>query len=66
MGKRKGKLEANSDMSDEEIFRNMAGRSAVDRFVASSSAVRAEAPPALRASHLVGEVRILYGMMHLR
>ena len=44
-----------ADMSDEEIFRNMAGRSAIDRFVVSSSAVRAEAPPALRANHLVGE-----------
>ncbi|MDQ2803254.1 MAG: ATP-binding cassette domain-containing protein [Pseudomonadota bacterium] len=44
-----------ADMSDEDIFRNMAGRSAVDRFVAASSAVRAGAPPALRASHLVGE-----------
>ncbi len=42
-------------MSDEEIFRNMAGRSAVDRFVVVPSSVRAEAPPALRVTHLVGE-----------
>lgn len=43
------------DMSNEEIFRNMAGRSAVDRFVAVPSSVRADAPPALRATHLVGD-----------
>ena len=44
-----------ADMSDDEIFRNMAGRSVVERFVAAPSAVRPEAAPALRASHLLGE-----------
>ncbi|HXT06815.1 MAG TPA: sugar ABC transporter ATP-binding protein [Roseiarcus sp.] len=44
-----------ADMSDEEIFKNMAGRSAIDRFVTVPSAVRAQLPPALSASHLVGE-----------
>jgi ribose transport system ATP-binding protein len=44
-----------ADMSDEEIFKNMAGRSTVDRFVAAPSAARADLPPALRASHLVGD-----------
>ena len=43
------------DMGDEEIFRSMAGRSTIDRFVSKPSAVRAAVPPALRATHLVGE-----------
>ncbi len=44
-----------AEMSDDEIFRNMAGRSAVEQFVSAPSAVRAQAPPALAAEHLVGE-----------
>jgi ribose transport system ATP-binding protein len=44
-----------ADMNDDEIFRNMAGRSAVELFIAASSVVRTEPSPALRASHLVGE-----------
>jgi ribose transport system ATP-binding protein len=43
------------DMGDEEIFRSMAGRSAIDRFVSKPSAVRAAVPPALCATHLIGE-----------
>ncbi len=41
-----------AEMSDDEIFRSMAGRSVVERFVAAPSALRADAQPALRASHL--------------
>ncbi len=44
-----------AEMSDDEIFRNMAGRSTVERFIAAPSAVRAEAAPVLRASHLNGD-----------
>ena len=44
-----------ADMSDDEIFRNMAGRSAVERFVAASSSMRTEAPPAMRAANLIGD-----------
>lgn len=44
-----------SEMSDDEIFKNMAGRSVVERFVAAPSAVREEVQPALRVSHLAGE-----------
>lgn len=44
-----------ADMSDEEIFSNMAGRSVVERFVAVPSAVRSGAQPALSASHLAGD-----------
>jgi ribose transport system ATP-binding protein len=44
-----------ADMGDEEIFRSMAGRSTIDRFVSKPSAVRTAVPPALRATHLVGE-----------
>jgi len=43
------------EMSDDEIFRNMAGRSVVERFVATPSAVRRGAQPALRARHLAGD-----------
>jgi ribose transport system ATP-binding protein len=42
-------------MSDDDIFKNMAGRSAVEHFVAAPSAVRDKAAPALRASHLIGD-----------
>ena len=42
-------------MSDDEIFGSMAGRSAVEHFIAAPSAVRAAAPAALRASRLVAE-----------
>ncbi len=44
-----------ADMSDDEIFRNMAGRSAVERFLATPSSVRMEVPPAMRAANLIGE-----------
>ena len=44
-----------AEMDDEEIFRSMAGRSIVDRFVATPSAVRMGVPSALRATHLVGD-----------
>jgi ribose transport system ATP-binding protein len=44
-----------AEMRDEEIFRSMAGRSAVEQFVSAPSAVRREAAPALRAHNLVGD-----------
>lgn len=44
-----------ADLGDDEIFKHMAGRSAVERFVAAPSAVREHAPPALQAFHLIGE-----------
>jgi ribose transport system ATP-binding protein len=42
-------------MSDDEIFRNMAGRSAVEQFVSAPSSAQAQAAPALRAHRLVGD-----------
>ncbi len=42
-------------MSDDEIFKSMAGRSAIEQFVPAPSAIRAHAAPVLRASRLVGE-----------
>ncbi len=44
-----------AEMSDDEIFRSMAGRSVVERFVAAPSAVRTDAQPALSASRLSGD-----------
>jgi ribose transport system ATP-binding protein len=44
-----------ADMSDDEIFSSMAGRSTVETFVTVPSSIQPEAPPALRARHLAGE-----------
>lgn len=44
-----------ADMSDSEIFKNMAGRSVIERFVAAPSAVRRQEGPALRVNHLSGD-----------
>jgi ribose transport system ATP-binding protein len=44
-----------SEMSDDEIFKSMAGRSAVEQFVSAPSAVRAAAAPALAVEHLIGD-----------
>ncbi len=44
-----------AEMSDDEIFKNMAGRSAVEQFVNAPSAVRAAAASALAVEHLVGD-----------
>ncbi|MGH7118050.1 MAG: sugar ABC transporter ATP-binding protein [Acetobacteraceae bacterium] len=44
-----------TEMSDDEIFSNMAGRSVVERFVAAPSAVQSGAKPALRVSHFSGD-----------
>ncbi|MGH7072115.1 MAG: sugar ABC transporter ATP-binding protein [Acetobacteraceae bacterium] len=43
-----------SDMSEEDIFHNMAGRSAVERFVDAPSSARDGMAPALAVSHLAG------------
>ncbi|HTW27790.1 MAG TPA: sugar ABC transporter ATP-binding protein [Acetobacteraceae bacterium] len=42
-------------MRDEDIFRSMAGRSAVEQFAPAPSAIRAQAAPALRAERLAGD-----------
>jgi ribose transport system ATP-binding protein len=44
-----------AEMTDDEIFSSMAGRSEVEQFTSASSATRADSGPALRASHLVGD-----------
>jgi ribose transport system ATP-binding protein len=43
-----------SDMSDDDIFSSMAGRSVVETFTRVPSSVRVVASPALEAKHLVG------------
>ena len=47
--------QAVSEMSNDDIFRSMAGRSAVEQFIAAPSAARPQDVPALEASHLTGE-----------
>ena len=47
--------QAVSEMSNDDIFRSMAGRSAVEQFIAAPSSARPQDVPALEASHLTGE-----------
>lgn len=44
-----------AEMNDEEIFENMAGRSAVEQFVSAPSAMRQDAAPAIAVEHLIGD-----------
>ena len=44
-----------ADMSDDEIFSSMAGRSIVETFVTAPSSIQPEAPPALQARRIAGE-----------
>ena len=47
--------QAVSAMSNDDIFRIMAGRSAVEQFIAAPSSARPQDVPASEASHLTGE-----------
>lgn len=43
-----------AEMTDEQIFSSMAGRSVIETFISAPTAIRQDKPPALKATRLVG------------